>query len=67
MERIFPDVKEGDRLVGVHMPGKEARFYDNNKLLGVVTDAEFSVAFFSIWLDARTSEAAMRKKLLGQP
>ncbi len=67
MERLFPDVQDGDRLVGVHVPGKEARFYNNSKLLGVVADAEFAVAFFSIWLDPRTSETFMRKKLLGLP
>ncbi len=66
MERLFPDVKDGDRLVGVHFPGKGAHFYNQDKLLGVVNDTEFSEAFFSIWLGTDTSEPSMRKKLLGQ-
>jgi hypothetical protein len=65
MDRVFPDVKDGDRLVGVHLPGKGARFYNQDKLLGSVNDAEFSEAFFSIWLGTNTSEPTMRKKLLG--
>jgi Chalcone isomerase-like len=65
MARIFPDVKADDRLVGLHIPGKETRFYSNAGLLGVVDDPEFAEAFFSIWLDPRTSEPSMRKKLLG--
>jgi Chalcone isomerase-like len=67
MARIFPDVKADDRLVGLHIPGKETRFYSNTGLLGVVDDPEFAEAFFSIWLDPRTSEPSMRKKLLGLP
>jgi hypothetical protein len=67
MEKLFPDVKDGDRLVGVHLPGKGTHFYNHDKLLGVVNDSEFSEAFFSIWLGANTSEQSMRKKLLGLP
>lgn len=65
MERLFPDVKEGDRLVGFHFPGRGTHFYNQDKLLGVVNDPEFSEAFFSIWLGNNTSEPSMRKKLLG--
>lgn len=67
MEKLFPDVKDGDRLVGVHFPGKGAHFYNHDKLLGVVNDVAFTEAFFSIWLGANTSEQSMRKKLLGLP
>ncbi len=67
MDRVFPDIKPGDRLVGVHVPGKEARFYSNEKLLGLVNDPEFSRAFFGIWLDEKTSEPKLRAKLLQLP
>lgn len=65
MRGVFPDIRAGDRLVGVHVPGREARFYGANGLIGVVADAEFARAFFAIWLDPRTSEPAMRRRLLG--
>ena len=32
MDRVFPDLKPGDRLVGVHVPGKEARFYGQDEV-----------------------------------
>lgn len=65
MEWIFPDVRPGDRLVGLALPGHEARFYDGRRLLGVVEDAAFVDAFFGIWLGERTSEPGLRRELLG--
>lgn len=65
MARIFSDIRQGDMLIGVSVPGKEARFYARDKLLAVVSDPEFSRAFFDIWLSSKTSEPGLRKKLLG--
>ena len=67
MRRVFPDIRAGDRLVGVHLPGREARFYNQHSLLGSVADAEFARAFFAIWLDERTSEPGLRRRLLALP
>lgn len=64
MDRVFPDLKAGDRLVGVHVPGKEARFYGHTALLGTVPDPEFAQAFFGIWLDEKTSEPGLRAQML---
>ena len=65
MLRVFPDVKPGDSLVGVSVPGRGARFYSDSRFLGTVEDWEFARAFFAIWLDPRTSEPGGREKLLG--
>ncbi len=65
MARIFPDIRQGDTLIGVSVPGKEARFYARDKLIAVIVDPEFSRAFFDIWLSTKTSEPGLRKKLLG--
>jgi hypothetical protein len=67
MDRVFPDIRPGDRLVGVNIPGREARFYSQERLLGAVPDPEFARAFFGIWLDEKTSEPALRARLLGLP
>lgn len=67
MSRVFPDIRAGERLVGVNVPGREARFYGEKGLLGTVPDADFARAFFAIWLDERTSEPAMRRQLLQLP
>jgi len=65
MDRVFPDIRPGDRLVGVNIPGREARFYSQDRLLGTVPDPEFARAFFGIWLDEKTSEPALRARMLG--
>lgn len=67
MLQLFPDVDAGDTLAGEHLPGVGARFQHNGRPLGEIADAAFSRAFFSIWLDPRTSAPALRAALLGKP
>lgn len=64
MQRVFPDVKVGDRIMGVHRPGVGASFWVNGKVGGDILDAEFSKLFFGIWLSPQTSEPAMRTALV---
>ena len=66
MQRLFPDVTAGDRLIGIAIPGKEARFFNGNRLLGTVEDAAFVEAFFDIWLSPRTRAPRVRQALLGE-
>jgi len=65
MKKLFPDVREGDRITGVNLPGRGARFFHNGTLRGDVRDTEFARLFFGIWLSPRTSEPALRESLLG--
>jgi hypothetical protein len=65
MMRLFPDVKPGDRILGQQLPD-QARFFHNERPLGVIEGSEFAAAFFAIWLDPRTSEPALRSALLGR-
>lgn len=67
MLRVFPDVRAGERLVGVNVDGREARFYGTRGFLGAVDDPGFARAFFDIWLDERTSEPRLRRELLKLP
>lgn len=64
MERVFPDVAPGDRLMGVHLPGRGAHFYYNGRLRGVVDDPVFAERFFGIWLSPRTSQPRLREALI---
>ncbi len=64
MSTLFPDVKRGDRITGVHVPGSGARFYLNGRLLGEVADDAFSRLFFGIWLSPKTSQPRMRETLV---
>lgn len=63
MARIFPDVRDGDHLLGVWRPDG-AYFYQGDRLIGSIRDAEFARAFFAIWLDPRSSAPGLRAALL---
>ncbi|PKO30949.1 MAG: hypothetical protein CVU34_18730 [Betaproteobacteria bacterium HGW-Betaproteobacteria-7] len=63
MERIFPDVKPEDQIVGLHLP-QGARFFHNGRLIGAIGDPGFAEGFFAIWLDPKTSAPELRAALL---
>lgn len=66
MQRIFPDVKAGDRISGQLIPGQGVKFWHNGHPIGQIDNAAFADLFFSIWLAPTTSEPDMRLALLGQ-
>lgn len=65
LARAFPDVQPGDRIVGVFVPGQPTRFYFNDTLYSSIEDPRLAEAFFGVWLDPRTSEPELRRRLLG--
>ncbi|MFY7907546.1 MAG: chalcone isomerase family protein [Burkholderiaceae bacterium] len=67
MTQLFVDVQSGDRLVGVRVANKGARFFLNAKLLGETDDESFTDSFFRIWLDPKTRRPELRAALLGIP
>ncbi|MEY2735160.1 MAG: hypothetical protein RLZ58_569 [Pseudomonadota bacterium] len=66
MVRVFPDVRRGDRLTGVHLPGVGVRFLQNDQVVGEVRDTAFARIFMGIWLSPRTSEPQLRRQLLAE-
>lgn len=62
---FWGDVRPGDNVTTVVMPGKATRFYDERGLMGQIDDPDFGPAFLSIWLDSRSVVADLRVKLLG--
>ena len=62
---LFPDIVPGDRLIGVSLADGTLRFIHNDRALGTLNDERLRRAFFSIWLDPRTSAPDLRRKLLG--
>lgn len=66
MQRIFPDVKEDQRIAGVYRAGiaPGVRFYLDGKVLADVTDGDFARAFFAIWLSPSTTAPKLRASLL---
>ncbi len=66
MQRVFPDVRAGDRLTGINKPGVGAVFLFNDQPVGTIADTEFARLFFSIWLGPSTSEPSIRRQLLAR-
>jgi len=66
MMRVFADVKPGDRLTGVATAARTAKFFYNGAYRGEVADSAFTDAFFAIWLGDKSSQPAMRDRLLGK-
>ena len=66
LKQWVPDVKEGDRITGVNLPGRGLKFYFNGVARAESADTELARVFFGIWLSPRTSEPALREALLGR-
>ena len=66
MQRIFPDVKEGQRLAAAWRAGVSpgVRFYLDGKVLADVPDGDFARAFFAIWLSPASTAPKLRSALL---
>jgi hypothetical protein len=67
LAHVFPDVKAGETIVGINLPGQGARFFYQGKAIGEIADADFARAFFAIWLDVETRAPELRKALIGRP
>jgi len=65
MSQAFPDVDDGDQLIGIFIPYRGCRFYDKNGLRTEIDDLEFAQVFFAIWLDPRSKDSDLRNHLLG--
>lgn len=67
LRRVFPDVKTGESIVGVHYPGRGAGFYHQGLAIGEIGDAQFARRFFAIWLDPASRNPGLRAALLKRP
>jgi hypothetical protein len=66
LETAFPDVERDDTIIGLRKPDGGVSFFHRGETTVEIDDPAFAQAFFAIWLDERTREPAMRKRLLGQ-
>lgn len=66
LEQLFPDVRDGDHLIGLWQP-EGAFFYQDWRPIGRVDDPLFARCFFAIWLDENTSAPELRAALLKAP
>ena len=64
LRRAFPNVKDGDRITALHLPGSGVRFFHNGVKTAAIADPAFAEPFFGIWLSPKTSEPRLRAALL---
>ncbi len=64
LNKVLPDVSEGDRITGIQRPGQGTRLFVNGRLVGELRDADFTKLFFAVWLSERTSQPRLRQDLL---
>ncbi|QWD69971.1 chalcone isomerase family protein [Polynucleobacter sp. UB-Siik-W21] len=63
---FMPNVESGQNLTAIYAPNQGTTFYFEGKPLAQIPGADFSKAFFGIWLDPKTSAPKLREQLLGQ-
>jgi hypothetical protein len=65
LNRLYRDVKEGDRYALDYAPGKGTTLSLNGSPLGTIEGADFADAYFAIWLGAKPINDTMRDELMG--
>ncbi|ANJ00188.1 hypothetical protein A8O14_08915 [Polynucleobacter wuianus] len=63
---FLPNVEPGQNITAIYLPKQGTTFYFDGKPLAQIPGADFSKAFFGIWLDPKTSAPKLREQLLGQ-
>jgi hypothetical protein len=61
MTDIFPNVRRGDRLMGIYKPSEGAEFWFQQRRVGAIADPQFAKLFFGIWLHEATSAPGIRQ------
>ncbi|MFZ5562539.1 MAG: chalcone isomerase family protein [Thermodesulfobacteriota bacterium] len=64
MNALYRDVAPGDRYTATYIPGTGTELALNGRSLGTVPGADFSRAFFSIWIGAHPIDKGFRNDLL---
>jgi len=65
LNKLYRDVKEGDRYALTYAPGKGTTLSLNNGPLGTIEGADFAAAYYAIWLGAKPISDSMRDELTG--
>jgi hypothetical protein len=64
MNALYDDAHRGDRMSLTYIPGRGTELSINGEVKGIVPGADFSAAYFGIWLHPRTLSSSLRASLL---
>lgn len=67
INKLYADVKEGDRYALTYRPGVGCELALNGKPLGTIPGADFASAYFGIWLGPGCARPSLRDSLLAEP
>jgi hypothetical protein len=65
MLALVPDVKEGDTMSFVYVPGKGTTLFSGEKALGTFEGKDFADAIFLLWLGPKPPSEDLKKGMLG--
>jgi len=65
LNKLYRDVKEGDRYALTYVPGKGTTLSLNNEAIGTIEGADFAAAYLTVWLGSKPISKAMRDDLTG--
>jgi len=66
LEKVFPDVNEGDTITAIYFPKQKVIFYHNSQISGEVDDPNFGPDFMDIWLSPKTKATELYRSLNGE-
>lgn len=66
LNRLYRDVKPGDRYALTYVPGTGTELALNGTPLGTVEGADFAAAVFAIWLGPKAINESLKTQLLGR-
>ncbi len=65
MLALVPDVKDGDEMTFVYVPGKGTTFFSGDKALGTFEGKDFADVVFALWLGPKPPSEDLKKGMLG--
>ena len=65
MLALVPDVKEGETMSFVYVPGKGTTLFSGDRALGTFEGKDFADAVFLIWLGPKPPSEDLKKGMLG--
>ena len=65
MLALVPDVKEGETMTFVYVPGKGTTLFSGEKALGTFEGKDFADAVFLLWLGPKPPSEDLKKGMLG--
>lgn len=66
LEKVFPDVKEGDTITAIYFPHEKVIFFHNGTASGEVADKNFGKDFLNIWLSPKTKAKELQHSVVAK-